>query len=505
MKNVKRNVIVSAVLAIALCISVIAGATFAMFTSTSKVSVAVTAGKVSVTANAMNFKTWSGEWNDETQAYDSVETSADKSLTASKGTSKSFANGGWVYKNDAGDRIALHALSPMDKITFDINIQNNSNVAVNYRTIVKASTDKGLFSALKITIGGEVYNGFTAISDWQLAEVPQFPGDSLNKVTVSIELPEATTDEYQGKECEIEYAVEAVQANAHVENPDRENEIDIYTVTDLMSWGKSVKDGVSYAGKTVKLMNSISFYNTNIVWNPVDLRANNKGLVIDGNGKTISFMTINGTYGGYGFGFIKSTAAELTVKNLTFRRVTVNASYSNVVGVVMGYTYAKTNFDNVVVDNCSINGFGKVGALVGMAANPGVEVNIKNCKSTNNTFIGGYNMGGLIGLYQRKLATNEEIVTIDNVNVENNTVQLANDSSFANVTTTINTTVSCADGAASTCIGNGTAIIGLYRKSTSGYYFGYYADYYVSYGAASHDCATAAGYNIANSEICRNK
>ena len=50
-KTIKRNVLVSAILAIMLCVSLIAGATFALFTSESKVNIAVTSGKVSVVAN----------------------------------------------------------------------------------------------------------------------------------------------------------------------------------------------------------------------------------------------------------------------------------------------------------------------------------------------------------------------------------------------------------------------------------------------------------------------
>ena len=50
-KTVKRNVVVSAILAIMLCVSLIAGATFALFTSESKGNIAVTSGKVSVLAS----------------------------------------------------------------------------------------------------------------------------------------------------------------------------------------------------------------------------------------------------------------------------------------------------------------------------------------------------------------------------------------------------------------------------------------------------------------------
>ena len=49
-----KKSIVTSILVIALCFSVIAGATFALFTSESKVNVAVTSGNVEVVATAEN-------------------------------------------------------------------------------------------------------------------------------------------------------------------------------------------------------------------------------------------------------------------------------------------------------------------------------------------------------------------------------------------------------------------------------------------------------------------
>ena len=53
------KVLLSAVLTIALCVSVISGATFALFTSEAGTNIAVTAGKVNVTATLGNLKTYS--------------------------------------------------------------------------------------------------------------------------------------------------------------------------------------------------------------------------------------------------------------------------------------------------------------------------------------------------------------------------------------------------------------------------------------------------------------
>lgn len=59
MKSMKRNVIVSAFLAIALCLSVVAGATFALFTSSAKVNLSITSATVKVSADVENLKLYS--------------------------------------------------------------------------------------------------------------------------------------------------------------------------------------------------------------------------------------------------------------------------------------------------------------------------------------------------------------------------------------------------------------------------------------------------------------
>ena len=65
----KGKLLFSSVIAIIFCLSLMIGATFALFTSESKVNVAVSSGKVSVVANAENLELYSGVWNDTTKVY----------------------------------------------------------------------------------------------------------------------------------------------------------------------------------------------------------------------------------------------------------------------------------------------------------------------------------------------------------------------------------------------------------------------------------------------------
>ena len=68
----KKRILLTSVCSILLCFCLITGATYALFTSESKVNVAVTTGKVDVEAVAENFKLYSGKWNETTSQYDSV-------------------------------------------------------------------------------------------------------------------------------------------------------------------------------------------------------------------------------------------------------------------------------------------------------------------------------------------------------------------------------------------------------------------------------------------------
>ena len=72
-KFFKSRTFLSTVLGIALCASLIAGATFAIFTGESSVNIAVTSGKVNVTATVDNLKLYSLD-NIDTNTFTGTET-----------------------------------------------------------------------------------------------------------------------------------------------------------------------------------------------------------------------------------------------------------------------------------------------------------------------------------------------------------------------------------------------------------------------------------------------
>ena len=280
--------------------------------------------------------------------------------------------------------------------------------------------------------------------------------------------------------------------------------VTVASAEELALFAKEVTDnGKNYSGYTLNLANDADL--GEYLWKPINGYNRLSGIVVNGNGHTIRNMLVRGctNSSGYGTGFIGDINGAVTVKDIAFDGADVFfVNYAkpqfagNVGGVVLGYTYGTTLFENVSVTNSSIWGFGKIGILLGMGADPGVKVTFKDCVSKNNTIHAAYDMGGLAGMIQRGNG-------VDNASVENCTVEHI----------TVDYYEECVDVQGKATLKendkNGADVIkevsGKYWVN-GGYYWGGYADYYVSYGDSSYD-APVEGYSmrLANSEYCVNK
>ena len=280
--------------------------------------------------------------------------------------------------------------------------------------------------------------------------------------------------------------------------------VTVASAEELALFAKEVTDdGKNYSGYTLNLANDADL--GEYLWKPINGYNRLSGIVVNGNGHTIRNMVVRGCTNSsvYGAGFIGDINGAVTVKDIAFDGADVFfVNYAkpqfagNVGGVVLGYTYGTTLFENVSVTNSSIWGFGKIGILLGMGADPGVKVTFKDCVSKNNTIHAAYDMGGLAGMIQRGNG-------VDNASVENCTVEnIAVDYYEECVDIQGKATLKENDK-------NGADVIkevsGKYWVN-GGYYWGGYADYYVSYGDSSYD-APVEGYRmrLANSEYCVNK
>ncbi len=204
-KSIKRNVIVSSLLAICLCVSLIAGATFAIFTSESKVNIAVTSGTVKVEATVSELEAYSPK----TISMDGTIADGEENIADNNGTTKKFGNGGTALYDEENNKLELNKLTPGDKVTFKIIVKNLSNVKAKYRTRVICDEDTGLFDELSIEIG-ETYTG-RGVSQWADLALEQ-----MDELACSVVLPGKAT--VQDTSCVISFVVEAVQGNAETKN-----------------------------------------------------------------------------------------------------------------------------------------------------------------------------------------------------------------------------------------------------------------------------------------------
>ena len=190
-----KKLLLTSILSVVMCISLIAGATFALFTSESKVNIAVTSGTVNVTA---------------TIDQSSVETKK-LGVDYAQGANNMFEG----VANFDQDGLALSKFMPGDGIKFNIVVENNSDVTIKYRTIINCENDNGLFAGLSVNIADrQNYNGNEYITNWATLDV----GSADAIIPVVIELPESAGNVYQGKTCTVSYMVEAIQGNAKTEN-----------------------------------------------------------------------------------------------------------------------------------------------------------------------------------------------------------------------------------------------------------------------------------------------
>lgn len=313
----KKKVITSAILTIALVFSLLLGVTYALFTSESKTNIAISSGKLDV-----------------------VATVKEATMSSSLGTALGKAE-------VDGNEVVLSGFVPGDKATFTIEIENKSNIPALYRTMVKVEDDNGLFEGLVVKIGEQTFNGFTAVSKWEAVS-------SAEKVVeVSIELPVDRGNEYQGKSTKLVYIVEAVQSNAGVTDAGV-NDVEIYTAFDLIHLSRLVNEqNINFAGKTVKLMNDIDMKNRELVaiGSIINLATEFAG-TFDGQGHTIKNVNII-SRDNYGTGLFGSKGAETTavVKNFTMDGGTVTGPKN--VAPVFGMAYNAT-IEGITVKNITV-------------------------------------------------------------------------------------------------------------------------------------------------------
>ena len=215
----KKKVLLSSIATIAICLCLIAGSTFALFTDSETFDISVTSGDLEISAEAEINSVYSalgttGAAEDQFLIDENSNNYIHEEQTPVNGQ-YFFANGGEAAFD--GANLEISRITPGDRVDVDVVVTNTSNIAIVYRYKIVA-TDAGLAEAMVVTVDGTSYEG---LSSWTSAWFTAEAGEAIATKTISVELPVYVQNDYQsdvaaGVEKTVTYTitVEAVQGNA---------------------------------------------------------------------------------------------------------------------------------------------------------------------------------------------------------------------------------------------------------------------------------------------------
>ena len=242
----KKKTLLASLLTIVLCISIIAGSTFALFTDETKFNIAVTSGDVEVFASAEVSAIYSAKAIKEAYTGDGLFRDENGAFYIHEEQEETFLNGGTAeVKNGT---VVISRITPGDKVDIDVKIDNTSDVAISYRYKI-VSDNTNLATGMKVTTfnkdGSKTATEALAIwvSDWYYADAPAGDAEEIDTRTISVELPIYAGNEYQTEKKGNQYydedgnehfytedaiqsvtytlIVEAVQGNANTNNEEK--------------------------------------------------------------------------------------------------------------------------------------------------------------------------------------------------------------------------------------------------------------------------------------------
>ena len=376
----QKKVLLSSILVIALCFSVIAGSTYALFTDYSEQKIAVTAGNIDITADLELYKTWSAVGD----LGGALEDEKGNTYKYEAQPNYTFLNGG--YAELAADGIKINKITPGDRLGFKIQCANQSNIDIQYRYVIEAPKDV-LAYGLIYTVAGNEVNPYmeTYTSPWfTLAAETAMP-----EVYVTVELPIDAGNEFQAEETKINVRVEAVQGNAVVDANQTPvityYPVQVANVADLADALAQVKDGGN-----LQLNGDLGAITIDEDLKNVTIDANNKDVAIKFNGSLENVVVenvANTTATGIKIDASAATG-NLTIKDSAF----INGGGTSNMAIKPG-----ANVD-ITIDNCEFNSVGnKAYAIYGFGAGDIVITNSKFVGSTSWAYhINGTQKGILV-------------------------------------------------------------------------------------------------------------
>ena len=395
-----KKILLTSLMSVAMLASIATGATYALFTAEDTANITIQSGKVNVKANVSSITHYT---NGVAQA-------------------DSWVNGGKVTYSDGN--ISIDRITPGDSVEIVIDVENLSNVAASYRTLVDVIADNGLAEGLDITIDSSngtstVFHGF-AYHDWASLD----SNGVVESIKVCIGLPLEAGNEYQDKNTTIKFSVEAVQGNASMVNTvdgltlNENGEYLVTSATDLKILGANVNNNTTlrgYYGKTIKLANNIDL--SNDFFTPIGNSKSGFCGTFDGGDFTISNFVVQSSINAGLFGYALNGG---NVKNLKVENAVINAN--DYAGAIMGRGY--TDIDNCHVKNVTVtttpylnedgdyDGGAKAGGVIGQLLE-GSGNTVTNCSATDVKVYAFRDLGGVVGMvHSNNTATNNTATNI---------------------------------------------------------------------------------------------
>lgn len=207
----KTKILISCLVAL-VAVSLIAGFTYAFFTSETKTNINITSGNVSIVTTIGDITTSSYDWDEAKGEY--VVTPYEDGR---------FTLGGHAGLNKEDNSILeIVNMTPGDAVYFPIYIKNSSTIAIQYRVRIAVEDGEELFAELTFDV--ETDNESLKIKDLGTSRVSGWVGpvtapaegeeDILSTLDVTIQLPHGSTKQFEdGYTCSIVITVEAVQSN----------------------------------------------------------------------------------------------------------------------------------------------------------------------------------------------------------------------------------------------------------------------------------------------------
>ena len=209
----KNKILLTSVITVVVCLSLIVGSTLALFTSDSTVNIGVGAGQVKIEAKIPS---------------NTLTTSSMGDPNTPAGV---FANTGTAKLTDGNKTLEIERMTPGDVVNFGIQVENKSNVAIKYRVVAEAVAGGGntpdLTEVLTVTaiVNGQNYtlnkNGKTFTSNYILVGTTNGNGNAITNIDVTVSFPDGGhpngndlgDNAYQNGTAKLTFKVEAVQGN----------------------------------------------------------------------------------------------------------------------------------------------------------------------------------------------------------------------------------------------------------------------------------------------------